>query len=59
MIKILRPTEEQVNTWTTSATPECKHKNGWYVRIYFWIFWKYVFVCSDCGKVMKPKDVRK
>lgn len=46
MVKILRPTEEQKVAWTTSATPECKHKNGWIVRIYFLIFfWKTVFVC--------------
>ena len=27
----------------------CKHRNGWYVTVRFWIFRKRIFVCSDCG----------
>ena len=27
----------------------CKHRNGWYVTVRFWIFSKRIFVCSDCG----------
>lgn len=29
----------------------CKHRNGWYVTVNFWIFKKRIFVCSDCGAV--------
>lgn len=29
----------------------CDHANGWFVTVKFWIFPKYVFVCSDCGHV--------
>lgn len=33
----------------TFTTKECKHLNGWYVTVPFWIFSKRIFVCSDCG----------
>lgn len=39
------------NYWTATRRIDCKHSNGWYVTVWFWIFKKRVFVCSDCGKV--------
>ena len=38
-------------TATTTTGYDCKHKNGWFVTVKFWIFQKRVFVCSDCGSV--------
>lgn len=32
----------------TGTTP-CQHENGWYGTVWFWIFRKRVFCCSDCG----------
>ena len=41
---------------TTTDGPYCQHKNGWYVRVRFWIFSRLVFVCSDCGEVIYGKE---
>lgn len=36
----------------TSTEPRiCRHANGWWVVVKFWIFSKRVFVCGDCGQV--------
>jgi len=35
---------------TVTYSEPCKHKNGWYVVVKFWIFSKRIFVCSDCGE---------
>ena len=35
---------------------ECQHEIGWYTHIkIFWIFTKYVFICSECGKSLPEK----
>lgn len=34
---------------TFTNQDKCKHRNGWYVTIPFWIFRKRIFVCSVCG----------
>lgn len=38
-----------MNMMTFTRRGECKHMNGWYVTVPFWIFSKRIFVCSDCG----------
>lgn len=38
-----------------TATAPCKHLNGWYGTVKFWIFSKEVFVCTDCDRLM-PAD---
>ncbi len=38
-----------MNTMTFTDGALCKHRNGWYVAVSFWIFRKRIFVCSDCG----------
>jgi hypothetical protein len=38
-----------MNTMTMTNGQWCKHRNGWYVTVSFWIFRKRIFVCSDCG----------
>ena len=35
----------------------CKHRNGWYHRVPFWIFFRLVYVCSDCGKMLYGKQL--
>ena len=42
------------NYWTATKNPKCKHLNGWYVTVPFWVFKKRIFVCSDCGH-QEPK----
>jgi hypothetical protein len=39
-----------MNLMTMASGPECKHLNGWYIVVSFWIFRKRIFVCSDCGR---------
>jgi len=39
----------------THTSRHCTHWNGWYVTVWFWMFKKRVFVCSDCGEVVKDK----
>ena len=36
---------------------DCVHENGWYVTVPFWIFKKRVYVCSDCGDVLRKTFV--
>ena len=38
-----------MNTMTFTERDKCRHDNGWYVTVRFWIFKKRIFVCSDCG----------
>ena len=38
-----------MNTMTFTYGATCKHLNGWYVTVGFWVFNKRIFVCSDCG----------
>lgn len=42
---------------TVSATPPCKHKNGWYNSIpgRFWGRQR-VFVCTDCCDILEPEN---
>jgi len=44
---------------TATFYTECKHSIGWYVRVKFLFFNKYVFVCSDCGEVIYKKKETK
>jgi len=46
-------------TDSTTTYTECEHSTGWFVRVKFWIFSKYVFVCSDCGEVIYKKKETK
>ena len=48
-----------ITTATVSATPGCKHANGWYHSIPFWIFQKRVFACTDCGAVLHGDKLKK
>jgi len=45
-----------MKTYTSTVTEPCKHANGWFVTVKFWIFSKRIFVCSDCGMEVKPKQ---
>lgn len=51
-----------INTYTGVITvgyqPKCEHRNGWYGRVNFWIFSKYVFACSDCGEFLYGKRLK-
>ena len=40
-------------TVTSTNFPECKHANGWYHTVWFWIFECRFFACNDCGKLVK------
>ena len=40
---------------TVSSKPICKHKNGWYVTVRFFIWEKRIYVCSDCGESIEQK----
>lgn len=42
---------------TFTIPKECKHKNGWYGTIPFWIFSKQIFACSDCGTMLYGKKL--
>ena len=35
--------------YTPTSRTYCKHLNGWYIVVRFWVFKKRLFVCSDCG----------
>ncbi len=44
----------QYTATTVSATPPCKHHNGWYNEIPArWFGHITVFVCIDCGAILK------
>jgi len=51
-------TKTTYTTSTARAFVECKHKNGWYAHVKFWIFCKKVFVCSDCGEYLTGKKLK-
>lgn len=40
---------------TSTDYQQCKHKNGWFLTIEFWIFKKRIYVCSDCGEYFTAK----
>lgn len=33
----------------------CPHRNGWFIYVWFLIFCKKIYVCSDCGKPIEVK----
>jgi hypothetical protein len=43
----------------TATGRECKHLNGWYGIIPFWIFRRKIFMCSDCGDALYGKRLKK
>jgi len=43
-----------MRTMTVTLSEKCKHLNGWYVTVPFWVFKKRIFVCSNCGH-QEPK----
>ena len=43
---------------TATASIICKHNNGWYTTIKFWIFWRKIFMCSDCGECLTGKRLK-
>lgn len=45
----------QFSSSTTSKQWDCKHNNGWYGNVRFWIFAKQIFMCSDCGEIIYIK----
>jgi len=55
--------DEGFYTTTGTCGNKCKHLNGWYGRIKFNLFLfelhKNVFACSDCGKILQDKELRK
>ena len=36
----------------------CRHLNGWYGHVDFWIFRRWIFACSDCGKFLQGKELK-
>jgi hypothetical protein len=38
-----------MNSMTFTSSAQCRHLDGWYVNVSFWIFTKRIFVCSHCG----------
>ncbi|MCP3683807.1 MAG: hypothetical protein GY861_14070 [bacterium] len=44
-------------TVTFSVTPECKHENGVYRTLRFWIFTKRYFICTDCGEAIPRSEL--
>ena len=47
------PPHEKMVTVTHTNFPECKHANGWYHTVEFWIFQRRFFACNDCGKLVE------
>lgn len=45
-------------TTSTTAGRQCKHLNGWYAIIPFWIFRRKIFMCSDCGETLYGKRLK-
>ena len=43
------------STGTVCTGMICEHKNGFYDTVYFWIFRKRVFVCTDCERILEVK----
>lgn len=41
---------------TTGTYKQCKHSNGWWQRIKFWIFTKEVFCCEDCSECIDIRE---
>lgn len=46
-------------TTTSTSSPICSHKNGWYGKVSFWLFNRRIFMCSDCGKLLVGKELHK
>jgi len=54
--------DKEMTDVSVTATVEnypCHHKNGWYGVVYFGIFRRHVFACSDCGDILYGKELRK
>lgn len=49
---------DETATITTSGRPPCKHHNGWYQIVHFWIFKKWVFLCLDCEQIIDIKRLK-
>ncbi len=44
-------------TSTSTWPPSCEHKNGWYDSVRTWFSRIKVFVCTDCDRVIRVKDL--
>jgi hypothetical protein len=42
----------------TTATPPCRHDNGWWDTVQFSIGVKQVFACTDCQRVLNAWDMK-
>ena len=40
----------------TSTGHRCEHNNGYFHTIYFFIFYRKYFFCSDCGALLTIKE---
>jgi len=45
-------------TATTSTYKPCKHENGWYFSVKFWIFRARLFWCDDCNEAIPIKELK-
>ena len=55
--KSILQTDIKLNSMSGTFTvpKSCKHANGWYGTIPFWIFYKRIFACLDCGDTLYGK----
>jgi len=51
--------DKMATTATVSLRPICRHGNGWFATIRFWIFRKRVFFCTDCEQAIYVSELKK
>ncbi len=43
---------------TVTSGPQCRHENGWYVSVPFWVFSRRIYVCCDCGAYLHGRRLK-
>ena len=43
--------------WDFTSTLECKHSNGIFIDVSFWVFTKTIFYCLDCYQQLEPEEI--
>ena len=41
---------------TITTTTQCQHENGWFGTVWFWVFKKRIFCCTDCGAFIDAEE---
>ena len=49
---------EEVTTTVTFTHEPCRHSTGWYGAIPFMIFYRRIFSCSNCGRMLYGKELK-